>query len=174
LLFPAALPAEDIGGHANRLAPGDRITVTVFGQPQLSGDVPIDGAGAIAIPRRIPWRSRTQRSWNARNASATADRTLQKPSVSVHIAELRPLYLLGDMRLPGVFGPGELLRNTPVSDFLLAEEHLMPRVPPHDEAAAGVSISQSYKTERDQSRGNDQCGFPVAAVAADMCFDGRP
>jgi polysaccharide export outer membrane protein len=49
LLFPAAVLDEDVDRNAYRLVPGDRITVTVFGQPELSGDVLIDGAGAITI-----------------------------------------------------------------------------------------------------------------------------
>jgi polysaccharide export outer membrane protein len=144
LLFPAALSAEDVGSRAYRLAPGDRITVTVFGQPELSGDVLIDGAGAIAIPLTDPIEVKdlTLLECQKRIGDRLADGILQKPSVSVHIAELRPLYVLGDVRLPGAypfrygstaqsavalaggFGPGELLRNTAVSDFLLAEEQV--------------------------------------------------
>ena len=54
LLIPAALSAESIDSRAYRLAPGDRITVTVFGQPELSGDVLIDDTGAITIPLTDP------------------------------------------------------------------------------------------------------------------------
>ena len=35
---------------AYKLAPGDRITVTVLGQPDISGDILIDGAGNIVMP----------------------------------------------------------------------------------------------------------------------------
>ena len=33
-----------------RLAPGDRLTIVVFDQPQLSGDFIIDGGGGILLP----------------------------------------------------------------------------------------------------------------------------
>src|SRR5262245_24712778 len=33
-----------------RLAPGDRLTVVVFDQPQLSGDLVIDGRGEVLLP----------------------------------------------------------------------------------------------------------------------------
>jgi polysaccharide export outer membrane protein len=144
LLFPAALSAEGVDSHAYRLAPGDRITVTIFGQPELSGDVLIDGGGTIAIPLTDPIdvKDLTLLECQKRIGDRLADGILRKPSVSVRIAELRPLYVLGDVRLPGAypfrygstvqsavalaggFGPGELLRNTAVSEFLLAEERV--------------------------------------------------
>src|SRR6478672_7373302 len=33
-----------------RLAPGDRITVIVFGEPDLSGDFLVDGGGSVSLP----------------------------------------------------------------------------------------------------------------------------
>jgi polysaccharide export outer membrane protein len=143
-LFPAALSAEGVDSRAYRLAPGDRITVTVFGQPELSGDVLVDGAGTIAIPLIDPIEVKdlTLLECQKRIGDQLGDGILRKPSVSVRIAELRPLYILGDVRQPGVypfrygstaqsavalaggFGPGELVRNTAVSEFLLAEERV--------------------------------------------------
>jgi hypothetical protein len=35
---------------AYNLAPGDKVTVTVFGQPELSGDLLVDRAGSIMLP----------------------------------------------------------------------------------------------------------------------------
>ena len=144
LLFPAALSAESVDGRSYRLAPGDRITVTVFGQPELSGDVLIDNAGAITIPLSDPIEVKdlTLLECQKRIGERLADGILRKPSVSVRIAELRPLYVLGDVRLPGAypfrygstvqsavalaggFGPGELLRYTAVPEFLAAEERV--------------------------------------------------
>jgi polysaccharide export outer membrane protein len=142
--LPAALSAEEIDSRAYRLAPGDRITVTVFGQPELSGDVLIDDAGAVTIPLTNPIQVKdlTLLECQKRIGDRLADGILRKPSVSVRVAEPRPLYVLGDVRLPGAypfrygstaksavtlaggFGPGELLRNTAVSEFLLADERV--------------------------------------------------
>jgi polysaccharide biosynthesis/export protein len=145
LLLPAALLADDVDSHAYRLAPGDRIAVTVFGQPELSGDVLIDDAGTITLPLSGPIDvkdltvSECQKRIDDR---LLADGLLKTPSVGVRIAELRPLYVLGDVRLPGAypfrygstaqsavalaggFGPGEVLRRTAVSEYLQAEEHV--------------------------------------------------
>jgi polysaccharide biosynthesis/export protein len=145
LLFPGSMSAEGIDSHAYRLAPGDRITVTVFGQPELSGDVLVDDVGAVTVPLTDPIEVKdlTLLECQKRIVDRLADGILRKPWVSVRIAELRPLYVLGDVRLPGAypfrygstvqsvvalaggFGVGELLlRNTAVSEFLLAEERV--------------------------------------------------
>jgi protein involved in polysaccharide export with SLBB domain len=144
LACPSAVLAEDVDHDAYRLSPGDRITVTVFGQPELSGDILIDGAGTITIPLtdRIDVNALTLLECEKRIAERLADGILRKPAVSVRVAELRPLYVLGDVRQPGAypfrygstvlsavslaggFGPGELLRNTAVSEYLAAEQHV--------------------------------------------------
>src|SRR6201997_3430532 len=86
LLCPATpLSAEE----AYRLAPGDRITVTVFGQPELSGDVLIDDAGTISIPLTDPIEVKdlTLPECQKRIGDRLADGILRKPAVSVRIAE---------------------------------------------------------------------------------------
>ena len=143
-LFPSALPAETIDSRAYRLAPGDRITVTVFGQPDLSADVVIDDAGTVALPLLDPIQVKdlTLVECQTKISDRLAAGVLRKPSVNVRIAELRPLSVLGDVRLPGSypfrfgstvqtavalaggFGPDEALRQTAVSEFLLAEERV--------------------------------------------------
>ena len=139
----AAPPAGD--GDAYRLAPGDRITVTVIGQPDLSGDATIDGSGAIAVPLAgtITVRDLTVAECQRTVAQRLADGILVNPTVIVRIAELRPLYVMGDVRLPGAYpfrygntvraavalagGFGSVdprLPNGGVADFLAAEERV--------------------------------------------------
>ncbi|WGS18499.1 MULTISPECIES: polysaccharide biosynthesis/export family protein [unclassified Bradyrhizobium] len=142
LLCAAAAPA---GETTYRLAPGDRITVTVFGQPELSGDVQIDDAGTINLPLAAPIEVKGLTVFECQkriNDRLLADGILRTPSVGVRIAELRPLYVLGDVRLPGAYpfrygsttqsavalaggyGPGDALRSTALSDYLTAEERV--------------------------------------------------
>lgn len=130
--------------HAYKLAPGDRITVTVFGEAELSGDVLIDGAGNIALPflEPIEVKDLTVPECQKVIRDRLADGILQRPSVSVRVSELRPLYVMGDVRTPGAypyrygstvqgavasaggFGPAELIPGAAVSEFLLAEERV--------------------------------------------------
>jgi polysaccharide biosynthesis/export protein len=145
LLIPASLLAEEAGGRAYGLAPGDRITVTIFGQPELSGDVVIDGGGTITIPLATPIEVKGLTATECQKRIAeqlVADGILRTPAVSVRISELRPLYVLGDVRLPGAYpfrygattqsaialaggyGLGEVPRHTATAEYLQAEEHV--------------------------------------------------
>ncbi|WP_456660570.1 polysaccharide biosynthesis/export family protein [Bradyrhizobium sp. JR3.5] len=142
LLCAGVAPA---GQTTYRLASGDRITVTVFGQPELSGDVLIDDAGTISLPlaAAIEVKDLTVFECQERiNDKLLAEGLLRTRSVGVRIAELRPLYVLGDVRLPGAYpfrygsttqsavalaggyGPVDALRQTALSDYLLAEERV--------------------------------------------------
>ena len=142
-LLPAAAAAEDGDNRAYRLAPGDRIMVTVFGQPDLSSDLLIDDAGTVAVPlTTVPVEVKELTVSEAQKRIGdrlVADRILRVPAVSVRISELRPLYVLGDVRLPGAypfrygsttqsavalaggFGPGEMLRRAAISEYLQAQ-----------------------------------------------------
>lgn len=142
LVFPALARAAGVDSY--RLAPGDRIAVTVFGQQDLSGEVLVDGAGTITIPLIdvIEVKGLTLAECQRSISERLADGILLKPSVSVRIAELRPLYVLGDVRLPGAypfrfgatvqgavalaggFGPGEAVRHTAIAEYLAAEERV--------------------------------------------------
>lgn len=144
MLFPATLAAEGVDSQSYRLAPGDRITVTVFGQPELSGDLVVDDIGTVTLPLTTPVevKNLTLLECQKRIGERLADGILRNPTVSVRVAELRPIYVLGDVRLPGSypfrfggtvqsavalaggFGPGEVLRNSVVSEFLVAEERV--------------------------------------------------
>lgn len=145
-LLPAAVAAEDGDNHAYRLAPGDHIMVTVFGQPDLSSDLLIDDAGTVAVPLTtapVEVKELTVSEAQKRIGDRlVADRILRVPAVSVRISELRPLYVLGDVRLPGAypfrygsttqsavalaggFGPGEVLRRAAISEYLQAQERV--------------------------------------------------
>src|SRR5262245_50646665 len=141
---PPAFDQSPGDWRAYKLAPGDKITVTVFGQPELSGDILVDGTGSIVLPiiGSIEVKDLTTLECQKLIHDQLADGILNQPLVSVRIGELRPLYVLGDVRLPGAypfrygstvksavalaggFGPSEVLQATAVSDFLLADERV--------------------------------------------------
>ncbi|NOJ43321.1 polysaccharide biosynthesis/export family protein [Bradyrhizobium australiense] len=130
--------------RAYKLEPGDRITVTVFGQAELSGDMLVDGAGNILLPLVGPIEVKDLTTMECQNLvrDRLADGILRRPSVSVRISEFRPLYILGDVRAPGAypfrygstvqsavavaggFGLAQLVEATAVSEFLLADERV--------------------------------------------------
>jgi polysaccharide export outer membrane protein len=145
LACSSPLPADTPGdSRAYKLAPGDHIIVTVFNQPELSTDVVVDGAGNIVLPFLEPIGVENLTILECQNLirDRLADGILRKPSVSVRIVELRPLYVSGDVRTPGAypfrfgvtvqsavalaggFGVGEMVQGGAVSEFLLADERL--------------------------------------------------
>jgi polysaccharide biosynthesis/export protein len=106
----SAAGATDAGGamgdmRAYKLAPGDRITVTVFSQPDLSGDFLIDGAGNIHLPLTgaVAVGQTTIDACQQRLTERLADGLLNNPRVSVRVSEFRPIHVLGDVRLPGSY-----------------------------------------------------------------------
>jgi polysaccharide export outer membrane protein len=139
----SADPAADSGG-AYTLAPGDRIAVTVFGQPELSGDFLVDGSGAVLLPfvGVVTVKDQTVLECQKTIVDRLADGILVHPSVSVRISDLRPLYVLGDVRTPGAYpfrygatikgaialagglGASEPTRSAAISEFLSADERV--------------------------------------------------
>jgi polysaccharide biosynthesis/export protein len=127
-----------------RLVAGDRLNVTVFGQNDLSGVFQVDGEGNIELPLvgTIPVGNITLKEAEKRIEARLADGYLRQPSVSVRITELRPIYVVGDVRSPGAFpfrhgssvlsaiaqaggyGRAEGQLSAAIADFLLADERL--------------------------------------------------
>lgn len=128
-----------------RLAPGDRITVDVFGQAGLSGTFQVDGTGSIEIPLlgAVAVKQLTLEECEKRITERLADGYVNRPVVSVRFSEVQPIYVLGDVRTPGAFafrhggsvfsaiaqagGYGSTDRPgaaASMTDFLLADERL--------------------------------------------------
>ena len=135
--------AAGVEDHSYRLMLGDRISIVVFGQAELSGDLFVDGSGNIELPFVGTVQVKDLTLPDCQQAIAeriTADGILAHPSVHVRISELRPLYILGNVRLPGTypfrygstvqsalalaggFRPGELIPGVAEYDFLAADE----------------------------------------------------
>lgn len=140
----AGVRASNESGTSYKLAPGDRLTVTVFGQAELSGDFVIDGDGEILLP---VVGAVTVGELNAAQAQQAiferlADGVLAKPTVSLRVTEYRPIMVVGDVKTPGSYafrfglsvkaamaiagGEGRPIdqRITRMSDFLQSDERV--------------------------------------------------
>ena len=95
-------PAADVSG---RLSPGDQITVTVFGQADLSGTFQIDGDGYIELPLvgGVMVKQLTPKEGERAIEAKLADGYMNRPVVSVSVGEVRPVYVLGDVKTPGAY-----------------------------------------------------------------------
>src|SRR5690606_22452032 len=104
--FPGgAIAVGPAPSQAYVLDSGDRLRITVFGQPELSGRYAVDSAGAIAMPLlgSVPARGLTTDALGARIANALAAGFVRNPSVAVEIEQHRPFYILGEVRNPGQY-----------------------------------------------------------------------
>lgn len=103
--------AEQKALEAKALAPpqlqaGERIHVTVYGEPTLSGDFQIDPSGLVSLPLAgtIKAAGLTQQEFE-RDLEQRLSSTdyIKKPKITVSIAEFRPFYILGEVEKPGSY-----------------------------------------------------------------------
>ena len=105
-------PDNALGDY--RLAPGDRLTIAVFDEPQLSGDFFIDGGGEVLLPVAGSVRISGLTLAEAQELiqKQFADGVLVRPAVNVRIKEFRPIFVTGAVKRPGSyrFMFGELVK----------------------------------------------------------------
>jgi len=128
-----------------RLTPGDRLSIAVFDQPQLSGDFIIDGGGEVLLPVAGGVRISGLTLAGAQRLiqKQFADGVLVKPAVNVRIKEYRPIFVTGHVKRPGSYrfmfgesvkaaiatagGEGQAIEQpltVAMSDFVTAEERV--------------------------------------------------
>ena len=88
-----------------RLGTGDRLRITVFGEPTLTGEYVLDGAGMIAYPLLGQVGAATKTTGDIRDeiTNRLGAQYLRNPKVSVEVANHRPVYVLGEVARPGEF-----------------------------------------------------------------------
>jgi polysaccharide biosynthesis/export protein len=127
------------------LAPGDRLTIVVYDQPQLSGQFIIDGGGGVLLPLAggVSLSGLTLAEAQQLIQKKFADGVLVQPAVSVRITEYRPIFVTGNVRKPGSYrfmigqsvkaaiaaaggegDPFEQNFNGAVSDYIAADQRV--------------------------------------------------
>lgn len=105
----AAPKAEPAAGapdlSAYRLGIGDRVRVSVFGEPDLSLDGDVDATGSLGYPLlgQVPAQHKTADELAAAIAAGLANGYLVNPDVRVAIIQYRPIYLTGQVTRPGAY-----------------------------------------------------------------------
>ena len=100
----AASPVVGTGDLlAYRLGSGDRVRLTVFRHPDLSGEFVVDGQGKLALPLvgEISAGDLSVRELEERVGVSLRQGFLVDPQVSVEVLNYRPFYILGEVRSPG-------------------------------------------------------------------------
>lgn len=93
------------GLRAYRLGAGDRLRVTVYNEPNLSGEYAVSSAGEIAFPL-IGMVGADGRTVNEVTQTLTArigEGYMTDPRVSVEVLNYRPYYILGEVQKPGEY-----------------------------------------------------------------------
>jgi polysaccharide export outer membrane protein len=127
-----------------RMAPGDRVAIVVFNEPQLSGDFIVNDAGQLLMPllRDLTIGGLTQGEAQKLIQDRLADGILVQPTVSLRISEYRPISIFGNVKKPGSYpfhfgqtvraviagagGEGRLseLPSAAMSEYILADERV--------------------------------------------------
>jgi protein involved in polysaccharide export with SLBB domain len=87
------------------LGSGDKIKITVFGEPDLTGPYEIDGSGVVAFPLvgQIPAAGGTARALEIGIAKKLSEGYLKNPTVNVEVLTYRPFFILGEVKNPGSY-----------------------------------------------------------------------
>lgn len=95
----------DITEDEMELNIGDSVTVTTFGQPDLSGDFKVQNNGHINMPLigHIRAAGRTKNELEESIRATLASGYLVDPKVSVQIASFRQFYIVGEVETPGAY-----------------------------------------------------------------------
>ncbi len=88
-----------------RLGASDQLRVTVFGEPELSGEYVLDGTGTVSLPLvgDVQALNLTVREFQSAVEARYADGYLREPRVNAEVLNYRPFYILGEVRQPGEY-----------------------------------------------------------------------
>lgn len=87
------------------LGSGDRLRIAVFGEPTLTGEFAINGAGAISYPLLgdVAVATKTTAQVGDEITARLGAEFVRSPKVSVEVINYRPVYVLGEVARPGEF-----------------------------------------------------------------------
>jgi polysaccharide export outer membrane protein len=88
-----------------RLGNGDQIRLTVYDEPDLSGQFTVDGAGRLTLPLvgTVKADGLTAREVEKLIARKLKPDYLKNPDVTVEVMSYRPFYIVGEVRAPGSY-----------------------------------------------------------------------
>lgn len=98
-------PALAEGGSNYQLGSGDKIRVTVFGEPYLSGEFNINANGTVSLPliEPVPVAGKTLTEAEQLIRTKLSAGFISDPKVSVDILEYRPFFIIGEVVKPGSY-----------------------------------------------------------------------
>lgn len=102
--------APKLGGQPElsriyRLGVGDKLKVSVFGEPDLSGTFEVSGTGTVPMPLvgEIVAKGRPIADFRQAVAARLSEGYLKNPRVSIEVVNYRPIYVHGEVRTGGEY-----------------------------------------------------------------------
>ena len=104
---PAAIAVQSSITAAKdyRLGPNDRVTISVYGEDDLSREYVVSPEGTVSLPLigDVVAQGRTADDLRAEVQHRLADGFLNNPAVTVMITGFRNFYILGEVNKPGEY-----------------------------------------------------------------------
>jgi len=88
-----------------RVGSGDRLVIRVAGEPDLTGEFPVDASGAISMPyvQSLVVAGMTTSQIEGMITTRLRNGYLRDPKVAVQTISLRPFYILGEVTTAGSY-----------------------------------------------------------------------
>ena len=103
LLAVGTAPAED--AKAYTLGAGDRLRITVYNEPDLSGEYEVNGQGLVSVPLvgQVKVIGMTTAEAQALLTQKYGKDYLVNPSVTIEVLNYRPFFIIGEVNHPGSY-----------------------------------------------------------------------
>jgi polysaccharide export outer membrane protein len=87
------------------LGSSDKVRVTVYGEPSLSGEFFVSGTGIVSLPLigDVKAAGLTLRQFQDAVQTELSNGYLKEPRVSAEVLTFRPFYILGEVGKPGTY-----------------------------------------------------------------------
>ncbi|MCG8442874.1 MAG: polysaccharide export protein [Caulobacterales bacterium] len=88
-----------------QIGAGDRLRITVFNEPDLSGEFEVDSLGTVSVPLagQIPAAALTVEEFEDEVMTRLERRFLREARVNVQVLSFRPIYVLGEVNETGEY-----------------------------------------------------------------------
>ncbi len=102
----ASAPLQNgTGGDVYTLGIGDRVRISTFNEPSLSGEFQVGGKGTISFPLigDVPAQDKTGKQLEAVLVERLGAGYIRNPRVTVEVLSYRPFFILGEVSRPGQY-----------------------------------------------------------------------
>lgn len=103
---PVAMSNVELAASSNlpvKIQVGEKVRISVFGEPTISGDYDVDPAGNLTVPLagQVHAEGLTRQALEGVLTTRLRGQFLRDPKVTCDIVSYRPLYVIGEVERPG-------------------------------------------------------------------------